>query len=433
MSAAPFLKVSDNGRFLQRLDGAPLFFLADTAWSLFQRLTPEESAQYLHDRAAKGYTVVQAVAISEFDGLRVPDRGGRLPFHDAELLQPNGAYFDAVDAVVRQANALGLVVALLPTWGDKVGPQKWGRGPVAFNADNARRYGEYLGRRLRDRALVWVLGGDRNPDSAARRGVWRAMAAGLQAGDGGRHLMSYHPVGVGSSTAFFPDEPWLSFHMLQSCHLVADRDNYNQIAQDYSLEPPRPCMDAEPCYEDMPIAMRPGNPRFSAWDARKAAWWAVLAGAHGHTYGANGVFQFWDGERHDPAPFDVRLTWQQALQLPGAAQMQHLRRAIESRPMLSRLPDPQLLLSNPLMGAEHIRASRCAEGGYALVYSASGQPFTLDMARLGSGSFDARWLDPRSGDLAATGQVSGSAPADFTPPSHGPGHDWVLCLDRAPA
>jgi uncharacterized protein DUF4038 len=35
----PRLKVSDNKRFLVQEDGKPFFYLGDTAWELFHRLT----------------------------------------------------------------------------------------------------------------------------------------------------------------------------------------------------------------------------------------------------------------------------------------------------------------------------------------------------------------------------------------------------------
>ena len=94
------LRVSDNRRFLVRDDGAPFFYLGDTAWALFQRLDLAEAARYLEDRAAKGFTVIQAVALSEFDGLRAPNRYGDLPLHDGDPLRPNEAYFRHVDAVI---------------------------------------------------------------------------------------------------------------------------------------------------------------------------------------------------------------------------------------------------------------------------------------------------------------------------------------------
>lgn len=41
------LRVSDNHRFLQTADGKPFFYLGDTAWELFHRLTKEEAKVYL--------------------------------------------------------------------------------------------------------------------------------------------------------------------------------------------------------------------------------------------------------------------------------------------------------------------------------------------------------------------------------------------------
>ena len=71
-SALPRLRVSENRRFLVHEDGRPFFYLGDTAWELFHRLDREEAERYLQDRARKGFTVVQAVALAELDGLTDP-------------------------------------------------------------------------------------------------------------------------------------------------------------------------------------------------------------------------------------------------------------------------------------------------------------------------------------------------------------------------
>src|SRR5512146_2122476 len=67
--ALPRLKVSDNRRFLVHEDGRPFFYLGDTAWELFHRLDREDADRYLEDRARKGFTVIQAVALAELDGI----------------------------------------------------------------------------------------------------------------------------------------------------------------------------------------------------------------------------------------------------------------------------------------------------------------------------------------------------------------------------
>ena len=70
-AATPRLKVSDNKRFLVTESGAPFFYLGDTGWELFHRLNREEADRYLENRAKKGFTVIQAVALAELDGLNI--------------------------------------------------------------------------------------------------------------------------------------------------------------------------------------------------------------------------------------------------------------------------------------------------------------------------------------------------------------------------
>ncbi len=46
-SSLPKLKVSENKRFLVQENGEPFFWLGDTAWEMFHKLTREEAGQYL--------------------------------------------------------------------------------------------------------------------------------------------------------------------------------------------------------------------------------------------------------------------------------------------------------------------------------------------------------------------------------------------------
>src|SRR5713226_6382330 len=98
------LRVSDNRRFLVHADGTPFFYLGDTAWELFHRLTLVDAERYLADRAAKRFTVIQAVVLAEIDGLHVPNMNGDTPLVDDDPTRPNEAYFKHVDAVVELAS-----------------------------------------------------------------------------------------------------------------------------------------------------------------------------------------------------------------------------------------------------------------------------------------------------------------------------------------
>ena len=100
------LTVSDNRRYLVQKDGTPFFYLGDTAWELFHRLTLEEATEYLRTRAQQGFNVIHAVALAEFDGLTEPNRKGDLPLHNLDPTRPNEAYFAHVDADCAERYAL---------------------------------------------------------------------------------------------------------------------------------------------------------------------------------------------------------------------------------------------------------------------------------------------------------------------------------------
>ncbi|WP_240773450.1 glycoside hydrolase family 140 protein [Pontibacter sp. SGAir0037] len=427
---AQHLKVSNNKRYLVHGNGKPFFYLGDTAWELFHRLNREEADFYLQNRKEKGFTVIQAVVLAELNGLRDPNPYGNLPLLNEDPAQPNEAYFEHVDYIVNKAEALGLYIGMLPTWGDKIYRNSWGVGPEIFNTANAKVFGEYIGRRYKNKPVIWILGGDRNPRGEQDVEIWRAMAAGIVAGVGGQDnaLMSFHPqpqVKGGSSTWFHKDD-WLDFNMFQTGH---NRfiNIYDKITGDYQLEPTKPTMDAEPIYEDHPIAFDARKNGYSeARDVRRAAYQSLFAGSHGHTYGCHGIWQMYAPGRQ---PVSVARTyWKDALDLPGATQMQYVRKLLESRPMLERVPD-QSLVNAAYEGQELIQATRGHD--YAFIYTTAGKPIEANLGRISGKTLKAAWYDPRTGKTTAIGKFKNTGTHTFTPPGSGPDNDWVLILDDA--
>ncbi|HRR25299.1 MAG TPA: DUF4038 domain-containing protein, partial [Acidobacteriota bacterium] len=173
-SPAESLRVSENGRYLETARGEPFLYLGDTAWELFHRLKREEADMYLQNRAQKGFTVIQAVILGQLGGLDEPNPYGQLPLIDRDPTRPNEAYFEHVDWIVKRAAELGLYVGMLPTWGSYWKQVGDNTEPI-FNEENARAYGEFLGRRYRDAPLIWILGGDENIESPGERRVIDAM------------------------------------------------------------------------------------------------------------------------------------------------------------------------------------------------------------------------------------------------------------------
>jgi len=419
------LRVSDTKRFLTYDDGSPFFYLGDTAWELFHRLDREEADLYLEDRAAKRFTVIQAVVLAERNGLVEANPYGHVPLRDSDPLKLNEPYFRHVDYIVQKAADLGLFIGMLPTWGDKWN-QKWGVGPEIFTPENAYAYGLWLGKRYADAPIIWILGGDRPVENDVHRKIVTAMARGVTEGDGGAHLVGFHPSGGHSSAEYYHDAAWLDFNMLQSGH-SRNQDNYRMVAADYAREPVKPCMDAEPAYEDHPSSFNLDSGYLDDYDVRKGLYWALFAGGCGHTYGCHDIWQMWQ-EGREPATF-ARTPWPKALALPGSGQVQHARALLESRPYFSRIPDQSLILSEVGEGTHHVQATRDADGGYALIYLPSCKPVTVDLEKLSGETLDVTWYDPRTGEARRTGQVARRGQQSFTPPTVWP--DWVLVLDDA--
>jgi hypothetical protein len=434
------LRVSESGRFLVTEDGRPFFYLGDTAWELFHRLSRAQARRYLQFRADQGYTAIQAVALGEFDGITAPNAYGDLPLVDGDPSRPAltpGSdstsstaydYWDHVDFIVNEAEKRGLYVAMLPTWGRWViNPQA--PSDVIFDERKAEAYGRFIGKRYASHPIIWVLGGDRHTDGVEK--VWRALARGIAIGTSGREdytkvMMTFHPCGACTSSTAFHADAWLDFNMQQTSHgLAASTRSWGRIAADYAKTPIKPVIDGEPLYEDHPLDFRSALNGYS-FDAhvRQRAYWDVFAGAAGHTYGNHAVWQFYvPGGKPINGPL---MYWYQAILRPGAAQMPYVRRLIESRPYFSRVPD-QSIVVDTLTGADHVQATR--GDGYLFVYSAQGREVDVVMGKISGDSVAAHWYNPRSGDAIAIGRFANSGTRTFTPPSEGFGADWVLVMD----
>jgi hypothetical protein len=436
------LRVSANHHFLVQADGRPFFYLGDTAWELFHRLNREEADSYLRDRRRKGFTVIQAVALAELDGLDAPNAYGFCPLIDHDPTRPavragaDNDYWDHLDYVIDRANALGLVVGLLPTWGDKW-MKAWGVGPEIFTPENARVYGEWIGRRYRDKAIIWILGGDRWIETDAQRAIIVAMAEGLRAGDGGTHLITFHPSGGKGSSLWFQNASWLDFNLRQNGH-SADYASYAETLVDYHRAPVKPVIDGEPLYEDHPVAFHAREFGYSvAADVRRPLYWDLFDGACGHTYGHHSVWQMYAPGR-DPVNGPL-MPWKEALDEPGAFQMQFARWLLESRPFLTRIPDPELLIENnpasawPGAGRYRFVATRDESGSYAMVYAPVGRAFEVRTSRLSGSMLRGWWFNPRDGSARLIGEFPRTEVRKFISPTPGELLDWVLVLDDVTA
>ena len=445
------LTVSQDGRHLLK-DGEPFFYLCDTGWDVFMIPTREEADEYLQDRADKGFNVIAAVLIGYQPGVDQTNAYGEPPLTDKDPAQPNDRYFEHVDYVVRKANSLGMFVAMAPSWSDWM-YEYVGRGPHPFTVENSRSFGEYVGSRYKDDDIIWVIGGDRNPEGY--EDILTAMAEGLDAGDGeSDFLMTVHGVKatelippdnvyherLSSSSHLFGNTEWLDFHGAYSGHQWG-YPTYRLTAQDRAMEPTRPVVDLEPCYENHPYlpdgSAYYANPR--KWDGstrgtaaliREQAYWALLAGAAGHTYACHEVWQFHDPANRRQRPYShPNAHWRKAMDFPGASQMGIMRRLFESRPWHTMEPDQNIIEAGQGSGETHVQAARASDGTFLMVYLPRGGQVTADVSKIAADEAVGYWFNPKNGEATEIGRLPASGPQEFAAPSSGVDNDWVLVLD----
>jgi hypothetical protein len=417
------LKVSKNGRYFVDQDGKPFFYLADTAWLIFQRLNKDEVDEYLKDRVAKGFTVVQSYVLRGLEE-KHPDGAksllGEVPLIDRDPTKPNEAFFKNVDAVVDRANELGLVMGLVAakSWHVNKHPER------VFDNKNAYTFGKFLGARYKNNAVIWFVGGDSPPgDDEA---IWVAMAKGLKNGSGGVHLICYHGQGGTSSSKWFHKADWLDFNSIQSGHSWG-ATNYGFVTKDYELSPAKPTVDMEPAYENHPSGTKP---RIDSHQVRAEAYWAMLAGAAGHGYGALDLFYLYK-DKDGPFPRDGFQHWRKALAYEGSTQVGLMRRLFELRPWHKMVPDQSILPGEAGDGVKRIQAARAEDRSFAIVYLPVGGAVSVHMDKISGKKVKARWYDPRTGKWREIGEYPNEGKREFEAPSKGDKDDWVLVLDDA--
>lgn len=430
-------RIQANGHRLEwRGSGQSFFWLGDTAWELLQRLTQAEIAYYLETRAHQGFNVIQVVGLSEFAELG-PNALGHAPLLGQNPLTPNPKYWELLDWTLEQAEKLGLYIALLPTWGDKV-TLAWGAGPVIFNTSNARAYAAWLAQRYAQASnLIWMLGGDRPSvytgdqfQHGDWREVWREMAAGIFE-HSPEAFITYHTAGgePNRTSHTLHAEPWLMLNTMQSGHGGGhDVPVWEWIEQDLRLEPAKPTLDAEVNYEDHPVNPWPtfdaANGYFNDFDVRKQCWRSVLAGAAGVTYGHHALWQFYAPGRAIINHAD--RSWLEAIHVPGAVHVGIMRRFLEGF-MPIRIPAQELIWSAIGEGASHVRAARNPECTRAVVYIPNSQTVRVHLQPLNGATVRASWFDPRSGTLEPIGEFAAGGERMFSTPLIAP--DWVLALE----
>ncbi|UKT65414.1 glycoside hydrolase family 140 protein [Pedobacter mucosus] len=435
------LHVSENGRYLMTGDGKPFFWLGDTGWLLFSRLTREEAVKYLDDRKEKGFNVIQVMLLHDVPSKNI--------YGDSSLIRADVSkpaitkgndfkdtlqydYWDHVDYIIDEAGKRGIYMALVPVWGTNVKAKKVKQAQSGV-------YAKFLADRYKGKwNIIWLNGGDIKGSEGKE--VWNTIGETLRANDP-NHLITFHPRGRTASSDWFQNTKWMDFNMIQSGHRNYKQDtsknetnhygpdNWKFVQIDYNLKPTKPTIDGEPSYEDIPQGLHDTKePRWTADDVRRYGYWSVFAGAFGYTYGHNSIMQFYKKTDKKPA-YGPHDEWFVAINSTGAKQMKYLKELMLSRSYFDRVPDQTLVSGTNGEKYDHVLATRGEE--FAMFYTYSGKNFSVQMGKIDGDEVKAIWFDPRTGKTTAIGKFENKGIKEFNPPGEPrEGNDWVLVLDK---
>lgn len=479
------LRISENKRYFVKADGTPFTWIADTVWTMPQRIKWDDAEYFIQKRKSQGFTVLQIVALDPEQDDQMRNPVGIKALQDDDLTKPEERYFEYLDWILDKAEEYGFYVLLLPVWGQLVVGDDWMGGIYAktVTEENAFWYGQWIGNRYKNRNnIIWCLGGDRQPihKGVDYRNVWRRMAEGLASGVLNKELkyneneeewkdllITYHAchemeTGECSTMSYWTEEEnWIQFIMLQSGHGLKPK-NYELVEKEYNRasryghKKTMPVWDGEPAYEEMPTSFPDFTERHGSWMVRKRAYWALFAGAFGHTYGHCNV---WPSVSEKQKNSMMSGTWCEALDSEGSGHIKILRDFMESVPLMECVPAQEMICQDEegVMDA-HVQAAIHKDKKFLCAYLPSGGSYTLkvgELLREDAASEDSRmesskgnsvygwWFNPRDGKcydekmqetgtafVCETVHVNGNTAGEMTvtAPEQGAEKDWILLL-----
>jgi len=381
------VKVSDNGRYITDRNDNPVFWLGTTQWQIFREYNLEEARMTIENVKSKGFVFIQAMLMGVGDGTQANIHGEK-PWINDDPLTPNEAYFLHVDSVIQIARENNVIFSIT---------MYHQRYRNCITLENARAWAKWISSRYKDVPnIVWSMTPEAREEFVP---ILRELAAGLQVGDGGSHLITFKPDPAPFSSSFIHREDWLDFNSMQtwnSRELI-----YPMVSHDYSLEPIKPVLMAEGAYEQ---GSEYGFDVTPLW-VRRQAYYSYLAGGH-HTYGHNDSWR-------------VLPTWKEALDAPGAFQMGILKEIfLDLEEWWYLVPDQSIFCSGGKTTGDVLNlAARHKDGKWIIVYLASKDTCSIDLSKIAAGDeVNASWIDPETGMSTIIGSFPNEGEESFITP-----------------
>ncbi|MDX1998225.1 MAG: DUF4038 domain-containing protein [Thermoanaerobaculia bacterium] len=497
------LTVSSAGRFIKQTVPLPaggeraLVWVGDTAWAGPLNSTAAQWTNYLNDRVAKGFTVIQVslpVDWMQTEGQQ-PAYGSQLPFVKAPCSTPtaevvgnpmpratscwNPTFWQTFDQKIFEANDKGLVVVIVGLMEGVI--QNAGNTFCPPDLPVSQAFARNIAARYAGNRVILSPGFDRRPDitpcSSAGDIVTRINTIGSEIAAAVPGTATIPGILVtnhwgGRTQPYdilsFQDQAWLDFQLFQSGGNAASVSLANISCRARQLAAcvwNRTCSFSCPPVADgvvnTPTTTKPGingesiydnggaastTNKYNALNARRTGYFSLFSGAMGYTYGADGLYNW---GVLSPAPPSPSTGWSRR----SSRHMQYLADVLKTKVVFRSLtPDPSLITTaQPADENKKLVLARGAAGTYVAAYLPDNPSISINFASYPALKVNGRWINPRTGAVTtATVSLAGNiatynrpTPIPACPPVGGsdplatcsgePTSDPCYCTDAADA
>jgi hypothetical protein len=313
---------------------------------------------------------------------------------------------------------------------------QWHPATNALPLAELQAYWDYLLARYQAHNVIWVTTGEYGFVENLEK--VRQLSAYIEEKEAVGQLITTHPTPNNphfaySSSDHFADAAWLDFHMHQTWDQDATR---SMVVADYNLSPPQPIVSSEAGYDGL-----------WSWNrdkVRQDAWTVFLSGGAGYTYGAHGIWNWNDGccdeDWFDPPRFPEVPRWYDVIDLPSSQDMARLadffadvawwemtpRDDLVSDGYALARPGETYIVYLPFSDSSDESQSKLDTFFRTARRRWQKTAVTIDLSNA-SGSFQAQWFNPATGEYIDVGPITGNSRPELEPPFAG---DAVLHITR---
>lgn len=427
-----FLKISDDKRYFTYADGKPFFWLGDTHWEFSYKERWDESNHpamesmfkgMIDRRAKQGYTVYQT-------NLRSDKIMGGEAYYWQESGLPNVKFYqEELDRRMYYLADKGIVNALGFAWFMS----------IENNVEKYQQLARYFMARYGALPMVWTLAGEVGGYDKARQGFyvdeWRKVALKVKELNSYNHPMTAHYTNERPFASYYQDEDWMDFTLNQAGHgdYVVSVDDYKAFLKKHG---DKPFVEGEVFYEYCSTLEENGTRMCTDAMVRRVAYLAIQAGGCGYTYGAQGIWDVvWEkgkGEENAMAVFNrYDVTWAQAIDGPGGAQMGYMRKFYEEQRFWELYPyqsgnDP---VGDPFGKKMPLITVASDKNRWVFYYPESTRK-SGNIEGFIPGTYVMRWFNPRSGEYDGEGAEFEAEGNTWRIPKKPDLNDWCLVVSK---